>query len=50
MGKQTTLIQSNTRQVYLYSFVYLYMYATWLARYLGYPQACHYKTVYRKIQ
>jgi len=38
--KQTTLIQSNTTQVYLNSLGYLTMYAACFGLHLGNPQAC----------
>jgi hypothetical protein len=42
--KSTTLIQSNTTQVYLNSVCYPYAFATYFGLYLGgYPQACQYK-------
>jgi len=41
--KQTTLIQSNTTQVYFNSVDYPYMYATCFELYLGHTQASQYK-------
>jgi len=40
---KTTLIQSNTTQVYFYLADFPYIHATCFRRYLGHPQACQYR-------
>jgi len=43
--KQSTLMQSNTTQVYFNLIDYLYKYATCFGLYLGHSQACQYKNL-----
>jgi len=44
-SKPTTLIQSNTIQVYFSSVRYIYMCATRFGLYLGNPRVCQYKSL-----
>jgi len=48
--KQTKFVQSNTMQVYLINQTALACMLHFFGLYLGHPQACKHKNVYRKIQ
>ena len=43
--EQTTLLQSNTKQVYFNSVVHPLMYATCFGLHLDHPQKCQYKSI-----